>query len=63
MSTNLPEADVIGILSEALPAQVQPVFANQSMVIGTGAAAKKKKVLATFPAILNLLGQAYARLI
>lgn len=34
----LLEANVIGVLSEALSAQVQSVFPDDTMLIGTGAA-------------------------
>ena len=42
MHIYLLESDVLGVLSEALTAHVQAVFANQTMLVATDPAAKKK---------------------
>lgn len=37
-SIQLDEADVLGVLAEALPAHVQPVFTDQAVAVGAHAA-------------------------
>lgn len=42
-STHLDEADVLGVLSEALPAHVQPVLTDQAVAVGAHAAVRRKQ--------------------
>lgn len=39
--SHLLESNVFGVLSEALSAQVQTIFADDTVVVGAGAAVKK----------------------
>lgn len=38
LCTHLVEADIVGVLPEALTAQAEAIFTDQTMVVGAGAA-------------------------